>query len=146
MTIEFSEKQFRTLLKAVFWAEWLKNNHKAEEEIDDEGADLIDLEQHVYSHAKQYGSGDLIAPPNEEGEYLPTSQLEDSAMEAILDYEDLVFWSELAERLAERDLGELPEDERSPLMDHVQIEDLAERYMSEFERNGLDNLRLVDED
>ena len=146
MTIEFSEKQFRTLLKAVFWAEWLKNNHKVEEEIDDEGSGLIDLEQHVYSHAKQYGSGDLISPPNEEGEYLPTSQLEDEAMEAILDYEDLVFWSELAERLAERDLGELPEDERSPLMEHVQIEDLAERYMSEFERNGLDNLRLVDED
>lgn len=143
MTIDFTEKQFRTLLKAIYWAEWLKNNDKMEEEFDQDGNAITDLEQYIYSHAKEFGCNDWIDPTTMEGEYIPTSELEDEAMEAILEYEDYVFWSELAERLAQRDLEELPQDERSPMMEFVQAEELADRYMGEFEVNGLANLRLI---
>ena len=143
MTIDFTEKQFRTLIKAIYWAEWLKNNDKMEEEFDDDGNDISDLEQFIYSHAKEFGCNDLVDPKTVEGDFVPTNDLEEYAMEAILDYEDSIFWSELAERLAQRDLEELPQDERSPVMEYVQAEELADRYMSEFEVRGLENLRLI---
>ena len=143
MTIDFTEKQFRTLLKAIYWAEWLKNNDKLEDEFDDDGNDIAGLEQYVYSHAKEFGCGDLIEPETIDGEYIPASELEENAMDAILEFEDYVFWSELAERMAQRDLEELPESERTPLTEYFQAEELAERYMGEFETNGLENLRLI---
>lgn len=143
MTIELSEKQYRILVKAIYWAEWLKNNDKMEEEFDEEGNEIFDLEQYVFSHAKEFNCNDLVDPKTVEGEFLPTAELEDQAMDAILEYEDYVFWSELAERLAQRDLEELPQDERSPVMEYVQAEELADKYMEEFEKKGLENLRLV---
>ncbi|MCB9284273.1 MAG: hypothetical protein H6563_09390 [Lewinellaceae bacterium] len=143
MTIDFNEKQFRTLLKAIYWAEWLKNNDKIEEEFDADGEDIADLEQYIYSHAKEFNCNDLIEPEPADGEYMPTSELEEEAMEAILEFEDYVFWSELAERLAQRDLEELPAGERTPVTEFFQGEELADRYMSEFEKNGLSHLRLI---
>jgi hypothetical protein len=146
MVIEFSEKQYRTLLKAIYWAEWLKNNDKMEEEFDEEGQDISDLEQYIYSHARDFGCNDWIDPQTVEGEFLPTAELEDITMEAILEYEDYVFWSELAERLAARDLEEMPQNGRSPLMEFVEADELADKYMAEFEINGLKNLRLTIEE
>ena len=143
MTIDLNEKQFRTLLKAIYWAEWLKNNDKLEEEFDADGEDIADLEQYIYSHAKEFNCQDLIESEPVDGEYIPSSELEEEAMEAILEFEDYVFWSELAERLAQRDLEELPAEERTPVTEYFQAEELAERYMAEFETNGLIHLRLI---
>jgi len=146
MSIEFTERQFRTLIKVIYWAEWLKNNDKMEEEFDQEGKEVFDLEQYIFSYAKQFGCNDLINPKTIEGEYMPTNELEDQAMDAILEFEDYVFWGELAERLAQRDLEELPEDERSPVMEYIQAEEIADRYIEEFEVSGLTNLRLISKD
>jgi hypothetical protein len=145
MVIEFSEKQYRTLLKAIYWAEWLKNNDKLDEEFDDEGVEIADLEQYIYSHARDFGSNDLIEPETIEGEFIPTADLEDSAMEAILEYEDYVFWSELAERLAQRDIDEQTGEKRTGLMEYMEAEEIADKYMEEFETNGLKNLVLTKE-
>ena len=145
MVIEFSEKQYRTLLKAIYWAEWLKNNDKLDEEFDDEGVEIADLEQYIYSHARDFGANDLIEPETIEGEFIPTADLEDSAMEAILEYEDYVFWSELAERLAQRDIDEQTGEKRSGLMEYMEAEEIADKYMEEFETNGLKNLVLAKE-
>jgi len=143
MTIEFSKKQYRILLKAIYWAEWMKNNDKMEEEYDDDGLEVSDLEQYLYSHAKEFDCAELIEPETIDGEYVPSFKLEDDAMEAILEYEDYVFWGELAERLAQRDLEELPKAERNPVTEYFQVEELVERYVGEFEVNGLNNLRLI---
>ena len=143
MKIEFSKKQYHTLLKAIYWAEWMKNNDREEEEFDADGLAIADLEQFVYSHAKEFDCGNLIDPETIDGEYIPSSELEDEAMEAVLEFEDYIFWGELAERMAQRDLEELPEAERNPVTEYFQAEELADRYIGEFESNGLDNLRLI---
>ena len=58
--------------------------------------------------------------------------------EAILDYEDCVFYGILAEELARRDLRDRDVDGADNDLLNARIEE----YMSEFTRNGIDNLTL----
>ena len=70
---------------------------------------------------------------------VPSRAYEDGGIhEAIADYEDAVFFDILAEELARRDMI-------SDGLDDTDTEALALRmdeYMSEFEKNGIANLRL----
>jgi hypothetical protein len=58
--------------------------------------------------------------------------------EAIMDYEDTVFYEILAEELARRDMDFAP-------IDSENADELASRideYIEEFEQNGVDNITL----
>ena len=71
------------------------------------------------------------------GHVFPSRAYENGGIhEAIADYEDAVFFDILAEELARRDLnyeGLRETDELARRMDE---------YMDEFEKNGIDNLRV----
>ena len=58
--------------------------------------------------------------------------------EAIMDYEDSVFFDILAEELARRDLELAPPEEDG----YRELEARMDEYLEEFDENGVDNLFL----
>ena len=76
------------------------------------------------------------------GEVIPSQAFAEGGIhEAIMDYEDNVFFDILAEDLARRDMDDVPIDDSN-------YEELASRidaYIAEFEEHGTDNI-TVDSD
>lgn len=80
--------------------------------------------------------------------YLDTDWVEQIEDRHILDYDDHVFWDELIERLAQRDLAksrggiseEIDRDE-----DLMELRPLENRYRYEVEANGLDRLFIAED-
>ena len=76
------------------------------------------------------------------GEVIPSRAFAEGGIhEAIMDYEDNVFFDILAEDLARRDMNDVPIDDSN-------YEELASRidaYIAEFDQHGTDNI-LVDSD
>ena len=58
--------------------------------------------------------------------------------EAIADYEDAVFYDILAEELARRDMDE----EQISQYDDRELSERMEVYFDEFEKNGIDNVKI----
>jgi hypothetical protein len=73
------------------------------------------------------------------GRVFPSRAYEDGGIhDAIADYEDAVFFDILAEELARRDMSSEGADED----DMVDLNNRMDDYMSEFEKNGVDNLKI----
>jgi hypothetical protein len=63
----------------------------------------------------------------------------------ILDYDDHVFWDELTERLAQRDLAKqrgVSPDEINRDDDLLELRPLEERYHRELEEHGVERLDI----
>ena len=136
MQIEFTKKEFRRLLDMVYIGNWILNSTRGDDRI----ADYDDLESKLFSLCRGQGMQALVE--KWEGVDVPSRAFSDGGIhEAIMDYEDNVFFEILAEDLARRDMDDVPIDESN-------YEELASRidaYISEFEEHGTDNI-LVDSD
>ena len=102
--------------------------------------DYDEVESLLFGKAADEGMGVVAEVYN--GEVIPSRAFAEGGIhEAIMDYEDNVFFEILAEDLARRDMDDVPIDESN-------YEELASRidaYISEFEEHGTDNI-LVDSD
>lgn len=133
MNIEFSDKEFRRLLDMVYIGNWILNSTRGDDRI----KDYDDLESKIFAHCIKNGMFSLIELVN--GEVLPSGEFSEGGIhEAIMDYEDTVFYEILAEELARRDMNFEP----------ISAENMAEltqridEYIEEFEENGIDNISL----
>lgn len=107
-----------------------------------------DVAQKVFGLAEVFGCADLVEA-DVNGEFFPHEKLTEGAVREKLEaFAEDVFWSELAARLALRDLrtdegaAAVETEELSPEND----EKLAERedaYWREFETHGVDHLVLL---
>ena len=136
MKLELTKKQFRRLLDMAYIGNWILNSARGEDRF----KDFDEVESLLFSRAVQEGMGTLAEVWN--GEVVPSRAFAEGGIhEAIMDYEDNVFFDILAEDLARRDMDDVPIDESN-------YEELASRidaYISEFEEHGTDNI-LVDSD
>ena len=136
MKIELSEQQFRYLLDLVYIGNWVLNSTRGDDRI----PDYDEVESLLFSKAKEEGMGVLAELYN--GEVIPSRAFAEGGIhEAIMDYEDNVFFDILAEDLARRDMDDVPIDDSN-------YEELASRidaYIAEFEEHGTDNI-TVDSD
>jgi len=146
VNINFTEKEYRLLLDAVFLADWVMTSHDAEQGSEDDPHQM--LFQKIYSHAREMGCGDLMEEEAESNRYLPTRKYEEESgvFEWIEEYNALSFWEELIERLAERDvMTETPSGDRSRMGAEEywrRAEPHEKRYAAEFEQHGVDRLRI----
>ena len=131
MNIDLTEKEFRRLLDLVYIGNWILNSTRASDRFED--YDIV--QEKLFSQCTRCGMDSLI--PRWKGHVFPSRAYENGGIhEAIADYEDAVFFDILAEELARRDLnyeGLRETDELARRMDE---------YMDEFEKNGIDNLRV----
>lgn len=146
MKINFTKKEYQTLIDALEIASWVLHSHKIEER--EETKKYRDLEQKLYSYAKDFGMKHLIVYDKKLEKYFPTKDFEDQspAMAFMEEYDNDTFWDELINRLALRDLILQEGEERfkeMPFEEHFTKEDpIRQKYQNEFESNGINNLNI----
>ena len=137
MYLELSKKEFRRLLDLVYIGNWILNSTREDDRI----PDYDDLESKIFSYCTTCGLSSLAEPWN--GTIIPSKAFEDGGIhEAIMDYEDTVFFEILAEELARRDMNYEPIGKEN-------YDELVERmnaYITEFEEHGTDNLLIESPD
>lgn len=133
MNIELSPKEFRRLLDLVYIGNWILNSTRG----DDRFEDYDHVESKLFGLCAAAGMPELAE--QWDGAAVPSRAFSEGGIhEAIMDYEDTVFFEILAEELARRDMDYQP-------ISPENYEELCSRmdeYISEFEANGTDNLLL----
>lgn len=133
MNIELSKKQFRRLLDLVYIGNWILNSTRGDQRF----KDYDDVESLLFARAALEGMPALAELY--QGEIIPSKAfVEGGIHEAIAEYENNVFFDILAEDLARRDMNDV-------LIDESNLAELTSRmevYISEFEKNGTDNITV----
>ena len=136
MNIELTTKEFRRLLDLVFIGNWVLNSTRG----DDRFEDYDNVESKLFALCRGTPMESLVEDYN--GKPIPSQAFNDGGIhEAIVNYEDIIFYDVLAEELARRDMG-------YPEIDTRNYDELVERmedYIDEFERNGTDNIIIGQE-
>ena len=138
MKIEMSEKQFRRLLDMAYIGNWVLNSAR--------GSDRIrvydQVESLLFSQCLLHDMPDLVDVVR--GVAVPSRAFNEGGIhEAIMAYEDTVFYEILAEELARRDMelegltAETPEG-------MVDLNRRIDEYLDEFELHGTDHITVTD--
>ncbi len=133
MEIKLTQKQFRRLLDLVYIGNWVLNSTRGDDRI----REYDDVESTVFAHCIDHGMLKLVE--SYQGELIPSRAFAEGGIhEAILAYEDAMFFEILAQELALRDMAS-----DAPTPDNY--EELRERmdvYLGEFEQHGTDNVTV----
>ena len=133
MDIELTDREFRRLLDMVYVGNWVLNSTRGDDRFED--YDL--LQEKLFAQCAKTGMKELYSTWY--GHVFPSKAFEEGGIhEAIADYEDAVFFDILAEELARRDMTQ---DENDPEDLEILVSRMGE-YISEFEKNGIDNLSI----
>ena len=133
MQLELKTKEFRRLLDMVYIGNWILNSTRGEDRF----ADYDRVESILFEAARQAGMETLAETFR--GETVPSRAfVEGGIHEAIMEYENNVFFDILAEDLARRDMNDAPIDETN----YAELTHRIEVYINEFEANGTDNISV----
>jgi hypothetical protein len=133
MNVELSSKEYRRLLDMVYIGNWILNSTRGDDRI----SDYDEVESKLFAQCR----GTKLDSLTEvwDGICIPSrAYAEGGIHEAIMDYEDTVFFEILAEELARRDMDYQP-------ISRDNYEELISRmdeYISEFEAHGTDNILI----
>jgi len=151
MEINITKKEYKSLLDILSIGDWILNAHKVGN--DPETEEYRKLEQKFYSYAEDMGYGNLVKYDTELKRFFPTKEFEETSKfrDFIDEFENDTFWDELLHRLVERDLikqeGGVENVMNMDIRERFEKEEpLEKRYATEFEVNGLDNIRIWHED
>lgn len=132
MNIELSKEQFRLLLDLVYVGNWVMNSARGDDRINE----YDEIESLIFACCEKAGFKGMTARMPE---VVPSKRyVEGGIHEAIMDYEDTVFYNILAEELARRDLKDRDVDGE----DKQELYTLMERYFDEFYLHGIDNVNV----
>ena len=136
MKIELTEKQFRRLLDLVYIGNWVLNSTRGDDRI----REYDEVESTVFSNCINHGMVPLVE--SYQGELIPSRAFAEGGIhEAIMEYENNVFFDILAEDLARRDMEDASIDQNN----YEELSSRIDAYIAEFEQHGTDNI-LVDSD
>ncbi len=137
MEIELSKKEFRRLLDMVYIGNWILNSIRGTDRFED----YDKVESKLFALCRNVGMDTLVE--RWEGEDVPSRAFSDGGIhEAIMDYEDTVFYEILAEELARRDMEYEPVSREN----YDELLSRMDDYIAEFEANGTDHLVLSSDD
>jgi len=144
MRIDFTRKQYRTLIELLHLADWMLHAHHVEEPP--ETADYRAVIQMIMSHYKAMSCEDVLERTPRA--LISTRALEDQMWPLINAYDRATFWEQIASRLAERDAeasaGHKRYEEMSSEERFALIDDHRERWEDEFEQYALTRLTVRD--
>ena len=136
MKIELSKKEFRRLLDMVYIGNWVLNSTRGADRFED----YDEVESKLFGLCRTEGMSTLVE--KWEGQDVPSRAFADGGIhEAIMDYEDTVFFEILAEELARRDMEYQPVSREN----YDELVSRMDDYIAEFEANGTDNLIISSE-
>ena len=133
MELKMTEKQFRRLLDLVYIGNWILNSTRGDDRI----RQYDEVESLVFSQCLAHG----MAPLTElyQGQLIPSQAFAEGGIhEAIMAYEDTMFFEILAQELALRDM-----DSDAPTPENVdELRERMDTYLGEFEQHGTDNITV----
>jgi len=144
MVLNISDDQFEKLIKLTYLGMWVADANFQQTETS-----LKEIEQLIFQEAKERKAFQNLIQYNEtEKRYYPTNVLhEDEVINNYLDdYEENCFWEELIDRLTKKSLieeyglEEILKMDSSRRMEAEKL--LIEKYQTEFENNGIKNLKI----
>jgi len=134
MELKLTSKQYRRLLDLVYIGNWVLNSTRGDDRIRDYDA----VESLVFSHCLDQGMTKLVELY--QGELIPSRAFAEGGIhEAIMAYEDAIFFEILAEELALRDAEELGGHNAQ---DQEEVMARMEQYLGEFEEHGTDHITV----
>ena len=136
MKLELTTKQFRRLLDMAYIGNWILNSTRG----DDRFKDYDEVESLLFAKAREEGMG--VLAEDWQGEVVPSRAFAEGGIhEAIMEYENNVFFDILAEDLARRDMEDASIDQNN----YEELSSRIDAYIAECEEHGTDNI-LVDSD
>ena len=133
MELELTRKQLRRLLDMVYIGNWILNSTRGEDRF----KDYDEVESLLFAKAAQEGMPALAE--TYQGEVIPSRAFAEGGIhEAIMEYENNVFFEILAEDLARRDMDDVPIDESN----YDELTQRIDAYIDEFEAHGTDNITV----
>jgi hypothetical protein len=133
MNLELTKKQFRRLLDMAYIGNWVLNSTRG----DDRLTDYDQVESILF--AKAVGEGMPSLTEVYQGEVVPSRAfVEGGIHEAIVEYENNIFFDILAEELAHRDMDDAPIDDSNL----AEFNQRVDTYITEFEAHGTDNITV----
>ena len=133
MHIELTKKEFRRLLDMVYIGNWILNSTRGDDRFDD----YDNVESKLFTLCREEGMSALVE--KWEGADVPSKAFTDGGIhEAIMDYEDTVFYEILAEELARRDMDYQPVSREN----YDELVSRMDDYIAEFEAHGTDNILI----
>ena len=133
MQIELTEKEFRRLLDMAYIGNWILNSTRGTDRFED----YDKVESRLFSYCKDHGMASLTETWN--GQPVPSRAFAEGGIhEAIMAYEDTMFFEILAQELALRDM-----DSDAPTPENVdELRERMDTYLGEFEQHGTDNITV----
>jgi len=139
--IELTSDEYKNLLRLVYLGHWMSNSHR-----DDPIVELDAVENLLYSYAPEFGFEELVDQDTKLNRFYPSFLFETEMDPYIQEYDDYTFWDELAWHMAERDFEKKYDQAQTLVMTTEEIlrekDAFVEKYYSEFDLNGVDNLTL----
>ena len=133
MEIKMTEKQFRRLLDLVYIGNWILNSTRGDDRI----RQYDEVESLVFSQCLAHG----MAPLTElyQGQLIPSQAFAEGGIhEAIMAYEDTIFFEILAQELALRDMDDPPITEEN----YDEVMNRMNAYLGEFVAHGTDHISV----
>lgn len=140
MKIDLSAEDYRRLIELVYLGEWMINAQHSPDFHDTAATGVLQKLLAAHPAMKH------VEQDPETGDYFMTDDWTDVLYEKhILDYDDHVFWDELVERLAARDVShrlglEADDLDRDEYLD--KLLPLEDQYRQEIEARGLERFEL----
>lgn len=136
MELTMSRKQFRRLLDMAYIGNWILNSTRGEDRF----ADYDEVESLLFQKAREEGMDALT--DDWLGVAVPSQAFAAGGIhDAIMDYENNVFFDILAEDLARRDMDDVPIDESN----YQELNQRIQVYLDEFDRHGTDHISVETE-
>jgi len=133
MKLELTTKQFRRLLDMAYIGNWILNSTRG----DDRFKDYDDVESLLFAKAREEGMG--VLAEDWQGEVVPSRAFAEGGIhEAIMAYEDTIFFEILAQELALRDMDDPPITEEN----YDEVMNRMNAYLGEFEAHGTDHISV----
>jgi hypothetical protein len=150
MNVDISREEYEKLIDLLYIAELVVTANRTRDTAPARSYEAVI--QKFYALASAMGQADRIVYDFDLEKFLPANSLEDSSMARTLldEFTDESFWHELIARLTDRDLehrvggaeklAAISQEKRFDLEAPVE-----ERYLDEFEQNGIERLQIVED-
>ena len=146
MKINFTKKEFSSLLDMLDIADWIITAHKVEDDPRDKP--YMDVLQKLYAHAADFGCEEKIKYDKDLNAYFPTNffEMDSPHRNYISEYDENIFWGDLIDRLATRDsIDEIGEEAFYDSDRSKQFSAMCkheEKWANEFSEHHLKNISI----
>lgn len=144
MKTSFNAKEYGRLLELVHLGLWVAGARPDDPATMPER--YAEIAQKVFALAEPFGCADQVEVDVNGQLFLNEKITQGPVLKKLEQFADEVFWSELASRLAERDIraeAGKPEDDELDDEEVDRLVNLEEEYWREFEEHGVDHIVML---